>query len=117
MSLSTDVVARAVRPELLQWHPKSRAITIKDKQIDLTRTEYQLLVPLGSGLPVTYAELTMRVYHCQVDPKIRTMMDKHIDRIRGKLRGSGLYVYCVLGYGYIMLPEMEPPARQSSLRH
>jgi hypothetical protein len=45
-------------------------------------------------------------YRYQVDDRVRSMMDKHIDRIRNKLRGTGFYVYCVLGYGYLLLPEL-----------
>jgi DNA-binding response OmpR family regulator len=44
-------------------------------------------------------------YQYKVDSRVRTMMDKHIDRIRSKLRGTGIYIYCVLGYGYLLLPD------------
>jgi DNA-binding response OmpR family regulator len=90
-----------------QWYPERRKLMIKNRQISLTRTEYQLLTPLGLGEPVTYADLAMRVYQCLVDQNVRIMLDKHIDRIRGKLRGTGIYIYCVLGYGYILLPEKD----------
>ena len=71
----------------------------------LTVTEYRLLYPLRCGVPVSYADLALEAYNYIIDEKVRTMMDKHIDRIRSKLRGTGIYVYWVLSYGYLLLPE------------
>jgi DNA-binding response OmpR family regulator len=89
----------------ITWSEKHRTLVIGKRAIDLTRTEYRLLFPLRSGKPVSYAGLADIVYKCQFDLNVRTMLDKHIDRIRGKLRGSGVYIYCILGYGYVLLPE------------
>src|SRR5438309_1377952 len=90
-----------VKVNEVQWDTKQQAILIGRATIDLTATEYRLLFPLRHGRPVTYANLAWTAYQYRLDEKVRTMMDKHIDRIRGKLRGSGIYVYCVLGYGYL----------------
>lgn len=90
----------------IQWDSERHCITIGKLTVPLTSTEYRLLFPLRHGTPVTYGELAWLAYNYQVDEKVRTMMDKHIDRIRGKVRGSGVYVYCVLGYGYLLLPEV-----------
>lgn len=89
----------------IQWHSERRAVTIKDAIIALTATEYRLLYPLRYGTPVTYENLALLTYNYDIDEKVRAMIDKHIDRIRKKLRGTGIYIYCVLGYGYVMLPE------------
>ena len=89
----------------IEWNIERHNILIKNRTIALTVTEFQLLYPLRSGLPVTYAELALLVYHCSMDNKVRMMLDKHIDRMRGKLRGTGIYIYCVLGYGYILFLE------------
>lgn len=99
--------ARSFVPGSVQWYTDRRVLKIRRRTIELTRTEYRLLYPLREGQPVTYEDLASSVYGCLVDPKVRVMMDKHIDRIRGKLRGSGVYVYCVLGYGYILLSELD----------
>ena len=74
--------------------------------IVLTATEYRLLYPLRYGTPVTYENLALLTYNYSFDKKVGVMMDKHIDRIRKKLRGTGIYIYCVLGYGYVLLPEV-----------
>ena len=89
----------------IRWNAEKHTIVISNRVVALTYTEYQLLLPLRSGTPVTYSELALAVYNCQVDSKVRTMLDKHVDRIRRKLRGKGFYVYCILGYGYMLSPE------------
>jgi len=100
------------------WDSNQHTIRIGTTKVVLTPTEYRLLFPLRYGVPVTYADLAQFVYKYIVDEKMRTMMDKHIDRIRGKLRGTGVYVYCVLNYGYLLLPEILPAdePREHSLR-
>src|SRR5262249_53773598 len=90
----------------IQWDSERHFITAGQTIVPLTVTEYRLLFPLRSGKPVTYADLAWMAYRYHVDDRVRSMMDKHIDRIRSKLRGTGFYVYCVLGYGYLLLPEL-----------
>ncbi|GCE03492.1 helix-turn-helix domain-containing protein [Dictyobacter aurantiacus] len=90
----------------IRWYNEQHSIIIQGRIVKLTMKEYQLLFPLRQGKPITYAQLAMSVYGCSLDGKVRLMMDKHIDRIRGKLRGRGLYIYCVLNYGYVLLPEI-----------
>jgi DNA-binding response OmpR family regulator len=91
----------------IKWNHEQHTIMIGKVTVALTATEYRLLLPLRHGVPVTYADLAMMAYNYQVDDKVRVMMDKHIDRIRGKLRGTGMYVYCVLNYGYLLFTEAE----------
>ena len=88
----------------IEWNNERHLITVGRIKIPLTPSEYRLLYPLRFGLPITYEELAFTAYNYTVDTKVRMMMDKHIDRIRGKMRGINLYVYCVLGYGYMLLP-------------
>jgi DNA-binding response OmpR family regulator len=105
MQLLEAKIESTLKVKDIRWYTDRRSISIRDRIVRLTLTEYQLLAPLKHGEPITYANLAMAVYHCEIDEKVRLMMDKHIDRIRGKLRGTGLYIYCVLNYGYILLPE------------
>lgn len=91
----------------IQWFSELHAIKAGHTLIPLTKTEFRLLFPLRSGMPVTYAQLAWIAYASPLDASVRTLLDKHIDRIRAKLRGSGFYVYCVKGYGYLFLPD--PP--------
>jgi DNA-binding response OmpR family regulator len=89
----------------IQWNVEGRTMRIKDRTVALTTTEFRLLYPLRDGAPVTYASLASSVYCCSIDSKIRGMLDKHIDRVRNKIRGTGLYIYCVLNYGYMLFSE------------
>jgi DNA-binding response OmpR family regulator len=97
---------RYVNVNDIKWHTDKHSIAIGNTVIPLTATEFRLLYPLRHGTPVTYASLAFEVYSYRVDEKVRMMMDKHIDRLRGKMRGSGIYIYCVLNYGYLLLPEI-----------
>lgn len=97
----------------IQWNHEQRLVTIGDTTVILTATEYSLLIPLKSGRPVSYEDLANQAYSHKVDEKVRMMMDKHIDRVRFKLRGSGIYVYCILNYGYILMIEYEGHDRLS----
>src|SRR2546430_8221858 len=105
MATSHSVLASSIYQEPLvdvsdiQWKTKQHAITVDGVTIELTATEYRLLFPLRHGTAVTYADLAWTAYQYQLDEKVRMMMDKHIDRIRGKLKGTGIYIYCVLAYG------------------
>jgi DNA-binding response OmpR family regulator len=92
----------------IQWDAEQRTVIIGDTAVTLTSAQYHLLSPLRHGLPVTYATLARVAYNCAVDKKVRMMMDKHIDRIRAKLQGTGVYIYCVLGYGYLLFGELLP---------
>ena len=100
----------------IQWNDKQHTIIIGDITVALTPTEYSLLYPLRKGMPIAYADLAMMAYHYTADEKVRTMMDKHIDRIRSKLRNTGIYVYCVIHYGYLLLPELPNGAGTASLQ-
>ena len=90
----------------IRWDAVHRTIVIGNATVTLTPIQYCLFFPLRLGVAVTYADLARIVYHCDVDEKVRKMIDKHIDRVRRKLRGTGVYIYCVLGYGYLLLDEV-----------
>jgi DNA-binding response OmpR family regulator len=91
----------------ITWDTQRHSIMIGGTTIKLTATEYRLLFPLRHQTPVTYANLVWMAYQCPFDEKVRMMIDKHVDRIRSKLRESGIYIYCVTRYGYMLLPK--PP--------
>lgn len=98
---------RPIKIKGIQWIVSQRIVCIEPWTIRFTPTEYRLLFPLRHGSPMTYAQLATDAYGCSIDARVREVIDKHIDHIRVKLEGSGLYVYCVLGYGYVLLPTEE----------
>ncbi len=81
------------------------AFVVNDIEVRLTKTESRLLHPLRHVIPMTYVDLARIAYGCEVDEQVRVMIDKHVDRIRGKMRGTGMYIYCIVGYGYLLLNE------------
>jgi DNA-binding response OmpR family regulator len=107
LSYETSTRAHEKYPDVnsIRWHDDHHAISIGNITVALTATEYRLLFPLRHGKPVTYGELAELAYNYVADDKVRMMMDKHVDRMRGKLRGTGVYIYCVLGYGYLLMHE------------
>jgi DNA-binding response OmpR family regulator len=110
--VETDAPALTLKD--IQWNSIQHIITIGEMQIALTPAEYRLLYPLRLGLATSFDQLAYEIYGYDFDERIRSMIDKHIDRLRGKLRGSGVYVYCIVGYGYILLPV--PQAKGQALR-
>jgi hypothetical protein len=103
---STSGSERSIRVSDIQWETGPHAAIIAGVRVKLTATEFNLLFPLRHGTPVLYEDLATLAYNYSMDDQVRVMMDKHIDRIRGKLRGTGIYIYCVLNYGYLLLPEV-----------
>ncbi len=99
---------QTMRINTMQWNAERRTVSIDKMTVTLTPTQYRLLFPLRHGRPVTYTDMARMVYGCAIDEKLRMTMDKHIDRIRGKLLGTGVYIYCVLNYGYLLYEEREP---------
>jgi DNA-binding response OmpR family regulator len=92
----------------IQWNAEQCTIVIRGVMVTLTPAEYRLLSPLRHGRPVTHAHLALQAYNRVLDRHVRRMMNKHIDSIRAKLEGKGIYVYCVLRYGYVLLDEILP---------
>jgi DNA-binding response OmpR family regulator len=107
LPVSQSTEQQALNANAIHWNIEQRSITVGHLVIRLTYAEYRLLFALHLGIVVAYPVLVQQVYgYAVMDEKIRLTLDKHIDRVRGKLRGTGVYVYCVLGYGYILLPEI-----------
>jgi DNA-binding response OmpR family regulator len=85
---------------------KHHALKIANTVVLFTAMEYCILSSLWHGHPVSYKALAHLIYNQELGRKDRTMIDKHVERIRDKLRGTGIYIYCVFSYGYILLPEI-----------
>jgi len=94
--------------EDIRWDTQYHTIRIGRATIELTAGEYHVLFPLRFGTPVTYADLARATCSGKLDGKGRMRMEKRIESIRSKLRGSGISVYCIVCYGYILLPELPP---------
>lgn len=90
----------------LYWNEEERGLMVGSKIVNFTRVEWKFLSALRSLKPVSYEDLAQTTHNRSADKSVRIYIDKCIDRVRVKLRKSstGLYVYCVLGYGYVLMP-------------
>jgi len=76
-------------------------VTVDDHEIDLTPTEFRLLLLLAerSGKVQARAHLLETVWDAAPDIQTRTV-DMHVQRLRTKLRRAGDMIETVRGFGY-----------------
>ncbi len=82
---------------------ETRILIVDSLMIKFTPTEYRLLLSLLSGRVVTDSHLARECFSCELDQGVQKNLDKHIDKIRGKLQLAGLGVHRVSKYGYVLL--------------
>jgi two-component system phosphate regulon response regulator PhoB len=75
--------------------------TLHGKELDLTATEYKLLVTLVErrGRVQSRPQLLEEVWDAQPDIQTRTV-DMHVQRLRAKLGDAGKLIETVRGFGY-----------------
>jgi two-component system phosphate regulon response regulator PhoB len=76
-------------------------VSVNGKEIELTATEYNLLVTLAErrGRVQTRASLLETVWHARPDIQTRTV-DMHMQRLRSKLGPAARFIETVRGFGY-----------------
>jgi two-component system phosphate regulon response regulator PhoB len=76
-------------------------VTVDDNEIDLTPTEFRLLLLLAerSGRVQARSHLLETVWDAAPDIQTRTV-DMHVQRLRTKLRRAGDMIETVRGFGY-----------------
>jgi DNA-binding response OmpR family regulator len=90
--------------------PHRRSISISDRPVDLTPTEYDILMALCStpGAPWSRSALIERVFGWDYEGTNRTV-DTHVTNLRKKLEAAGLAprirVETVFGFGYKFVSE------------
>lgn len=87
----------------IQRNDESRILVVDSLIIKFTPTEYRLLLPLLNERVVADAVLAREAFFCELDRHVQKNLDKHIDRIRHKLRLVGFGVHRISKYGYILL--------------
>ena len=77
------------------------AVTVGDRPVDLTATEYKLLVLLAErrGRVQARTQLLESVWEAAPDIQTRTV-DMHVQRLRAKLGAAGDLIETVRGFGY-----------------
>lgn len=83
----------------------SREVICRDTVVNLTATEFELLLMLGraNGRVVTRDALTMAIQDRQPNSFDRSL-DVHLSHIRAKLGAEGARIRTVRGVGYAMTP-------------
>ena len=89
----------------VQCGDESRVLAVDSLVMKFSPIEYRLLKLLleGQPVPVLDGELVQVGFSCGMNSLARENLDKHIDKIRSKLRPSGLNIHRVTGYGYVLL--------------
>ncbi len=79
----------------------SHRVTVDGRELDLTATEYKLLLTLleRRGRVQSRPQLLETVWEAQPDIQTRTV-DMHVQRLRAKLGDAGSYIETVRGFGY-----------------
>ena len=86
----------------LQRNNATRTLVVDNQVVQFTPTEYRLLLPLLQGKPLSDTELAQAAFSRGIDRLVRESLDKHMDKIRGKLEPLGLSVYRLRRYGYVL---------------
>jgi two-component system phosphate regulon response regulator PhoB len=94
---AADVIAAGP----LEIHRGEHRVTVDGREVDLTPTEYKLLLLLAErrGRVQDRAQLLESVWEAAPDIQTRTV-DMHVQRLRGKLGSAGELIETVRGFGY-----------------
>jgi two-component system, OmpR family, phosphate regulon response regulator PhoB len=94
---SADLVAAGP----LEIHRGEHRVTVDGREVELTPTEYKLLVLLAErrGRVQDRAQLLEAVWDAAPDIQTRTV-DMHVQRLRAKLGPAGEMIETVRGFGY-----------------
>ncbi|HEV2236612.1 MAG TPA: winged helix-turn-helix domain-containing protein [Ktedonobacterales bacterium] len=86
-------------------YDEHRLLLIDGNPVRFTPLEYRLIRLLldHAGIPVPFDDLTRAAFQQDADLSTRRALDKHIDRLRSKLRPVGLTLAHVSRYGYVLL--------------
>ena len=104
-------------PDILQNGPlridrSAHRVTVNDHEVELTPTEYKLLLILAErrGRLQARAHLLETVWDAAPDIQTRTV-DMHIQRLRTKLHPAGDLIETVRGFGYRLKTSGAPDRR------
>lgn len=86
---------------------QQRLLLAAGSPIRFTLLEYRIIKPLVSpfGVPVPLKTLARAAFDSPATPTMRRAMDRHVDRMRTKLRPIGLAMLYVTNCGYLLLED------------
>ena len=96
---------------LVQRNDAHRMLIIAGRWIQLSPTQYALLLPLLEhfGHPVSHAEIYRRAFGTSYAARDARRTYYHIDKLRPRLRPFGLLIRTVIDHGYMPLREPQVP--------
>ncbi len=103
---STLIACPPIGSHCLQRSDASRILVIDSFLVKFTPTQYRLLMPLLSGNVVSDEDLLREALLGSGDIAADGYnLDRHISKMRSRLQPSGLTIYRVTQYGYILLAD------------
>jgi DNA-binding response OmpR family regulator len=92
---------------VVQRNDAHRMLIIAGRWIQLSPTQYALLVPLLEhfGHPVSHAEIYQRAFGSSYSARDARRTYYHIDKLRPRLSPFGLIIRSVIDHGYMLLRE------------
>ncbi len=98
---NNDIAGEIIKVDKLSLDLEKRLLKINNKDVDLTRKEYEILKLLlkNMGKPFTREEILDHVWQQEAIVTDRTV-DVHITRLRKKAGEYGQYIRSKAGYGY-----------------
>ena len=92
---------------MVQRNDAHRLLIIAGRWIQLSPTQYALLVPLLEhfGHPVSHAEIYRRAFGTSYSPGDARRTYYHIDKLRPRLSPFGLMIRTIIDHGYMLLVE------------
>jgi hypothetical protein len=89
----------------------SHVLIIDGRVIRLSQTQYRLIRALINRymFPIRTEELVRQAFHCVYSPLDDHRLNQQIYRIRVKLEWSGLRIWPVDHYGYVLLVDTQRP--------
>jgi len=93
----------------------THAVTVSGRAIELTPTEYKLLILLAErrGRVQPRQHLLQLVWEAAPDVQTRTV-DMHVQRLRGKLGEAADLIETIRGFGYRMRPDRASSPREET---
>ena len=96
---------------VVQRNDAHRMLIIAGRWIQLSPTQYALLVPLLEhfGHPVSHAEIYRRAFGSTYSDRDVRRTYYHIDKLRPRMSPFGLMIRTIIDHGYMLLREPQEP--------
>ena len=96
-----SIMAGRLKADGIVLDPETHEVTIDEKQVELTHTEFRLLHLMMErvGRVQSRENLLVNVWNYDTDVETRTV-DNHVGRLRGKMGSKGEMIKTVRGVGY-----------------